>query len=215
MLFPDITLHLLTLTSNFKVPVFRDVILALGICSCAKKSFKDILGKGPGHSIAIVVGGAQESLHTRPNTLDLVLKKRLGFIKSAINFRAQVVPVLSFGENEVYDMFVADEGSVGQKVQLKVKQTFGWTIPFFLGRGVFNYSMGLLPHRRRIVTVVGRAINPQDIVGVIDVDSISEQELDNHAKKVQKVYIDQIQQIWEKYKDIYAENRLQELQIIE
>lgn len=40
--------------------------------------------KKPGKAIALAVGGAEESLLSRPHTLDLVLKKRQGFIRIAL-----------------------------------------------------------------------------------------------------------------------------------
>jgi len=82
--FPGIRPHLLTLASNFQVPFYRDILLALGVCSVSKKSCSNILKAGPGSSITIVVGGAAESLSARPGTADLTLRKRLGFIKLAI-----------------------------------------------------------------------------------------------------------------------------------
>ena len=82
--FPGINPRLLTLSSNFNIPLYRDYIMAHGCASVAKESCEYILNSGPGNSIAIVVGGAQESLAAKPGTLDLTLKKRLGFIKLAL-----------------------------------------------------------------------------------------------------------------------------------
>lgn len=38
----------------------------------------------PGRAVALAVGGAEESLLSRPRTLDLVLKKRQGFVRIAV-----------------------------------------------------------------------------------------------------------------------------------
>lgn len=106
------------LTTNFKIPFYRDLLcvgwgryklcwlthdssLLCGICSVSYRSCSSILRKGPGNSLTIVVGGAAESLFARPGTADLTLKKRLGFIKLAIKHGADLVPVFSFGENDV------------------------------------------------------------------------------------------------------------------
>lgn len=56
---------------------------------------------GPGSALTIVVGGAAESLSARPGTADLTLKRRMGFIKLAMRQGADLVPVFSFGENDV------------------------------------------------------------------------------------------------------------------
>ena len=74
--FPGIKPHLLTLTSNFKSPFYRDILLALGICSVSRESCSNILKGGPGSAITIVIGGAAESLSAHPGTADLTLKKR-------------------------------------------------------------------------------------------------------------------------------------------
>jgi hypothetical protein len=74
--FPGIKPHLLTLSTNFRIPIYRDILLALGICSVSKKSCANILKAGPGYAITIVVGGAAESLSARPGTADLTLRRR-------------------------------------------------------------------------------------------------------------------------------------------
>ena len=75
-LFPGIKPHLLTLATNYNLPIYRDILLAGGVCSVSRKSCSNILKKGPGEAITIVVGGAAESLSARPGTADLTLRKR-------------------------------------------------------------------------------------------------------------------------------------------
>lgn len=99
--FPGIRPHLLTLASNFHVPLYRDILLALGVCSVSRASCANILREGNGNAICIVVGGAAESLSAHPGTADLTLRRRLGFIKLALQYGADLVPVFSFGENDV------------------------------------------------------------------------------------------------------------------
>ena len=70
--FPGIHPHLLTLSVNFRFPFSRDYCMAFGVCSVDKDSIEYILQKmGPGHSVAIVVGGAAESLEARPGNFTL------------------------------------------------------------------------------------------------------------------------------------------------
>ena len=45
-LFPGITNSLLTLDSNFRVPIYRDYILAMGMASVSRESCENILSKG-------------------------------------------------------------------------------------------------------------------------------------------------------------------------
>lgn len=51
----------------------------------------------------IAIGGATESLYSYPGTMDLVLQRRTGFIRVALQTGASLVPVINFGENELYN----------------------------------------------------------------------------------------------------------------
>lgn len=82
--YPGITPHLMTLDVNLKAPLLRDYIMAAGVCASSKESCLHCLNSGPGHSVALVVGGAAESLEARPGSTTLVLKDRRGFVKIAL-----------------------------------------------------------------------------------------------------------------------------------
>ncbi|KAH6630841.1 diacylglycerol acyltransferase-domain-containing protein [Chaetomium sp. MPI-SDFR-AT-0129] len=162
--FPGITNSLLTLDSNFRIPLYRDYILALGIQSVSKESITSILttggrdGDGMGRAVTIVIGGARESLEAHPGTLRLVLGQRKGFVKMAMRTGADLVPVLAFGENDLYDQLSADEHPLLHRLQMWVLHTLRFTLPFLHGRGIFNYDVGLMPYRRPLNIVVGRPI---------------------------------------------------------
>ena len=74
--FPGVRPHLLTLTSNFTIPFYREILLLMGVRSVSKRSCERILRKGNGSAITIVVGGAAESLSAHPGTADLTLRRR-------------------------------------------------------------------------------------------------------------------------------------------
>ncbi|KAG2141965.1 diacylglycerol acyltransferase-domain-containing protein, partial [Suillus clintonianus] len=134
--FPGIKPHLLTLTNNFHIPLYREVILALGISSVSRESCSNILSSGPVQAITIVVVGAAESLSARPGTANLTLKRRLGFIKVAIQHGADLVPVFSFGEND--NQMPNEKGTTIYALQKKFQSMFGFTLPLFHGRGLLN-----------------------------------------------------------------------------
>ncbi|KAG8975066.1 diacylglycerol O-acyltransferase 1 [Tulasnella sp. 425] len=203
--FPGIKPHLLTLASNFHIPLYRDLLLSLGICSVSKKSCINILSSGPGSAITIVIGGAAESLAARPGTADLTLKRRLGFIKVAIQQGASLVPVFSFGENDIYDQLSNEKGTTIYKMQKTFQRIFGFTLPLFHGRGLLTYNVGLLPFRHPIVSVVGRpiAVNQTD------------KPTKEYVEQVQAQYIEELVRIWDTYKDTYARERTSELKLVD
>ena len=51
----------------------------------------------------LAIGGASESLYAAPGTYDLVLGSRKGFVRIALQTGASLVPVLNFGENELFN----------------------------------------------------------------------------------------------------------------
>ncbi|KAI5122490.1 hypothetical protein M0805_001399 [Coniferiporia weirii] len=203
--FPGIRPHLLTLASNFHVPLYRDLLLALGVCSVSRASCANILRQGNGNAICIVVGGAAESLSAHPGTADLTLRRRLGFIKLAIQYGADLVPVFSFGENDIFEQMPNERGTILHTLQKRFQTMFGFTLPLFHGRGMLNYNLGLMPYRRRIVSVIGRPIN------VVK----SEKPTLDQVHAVQKLYIEELYRIWDTYKDAFAAHRKRELSIID
>lgn len=158
-LFPGIECHVLTLESNFKTPLLREWVLHQGICAAGLQACLTLLGKGPGASILLAVGGAAEALDARPGSLTLTLKKRKGFVRVALRAGASLVPVLSFGENELWGSLPNPEGSALRRMQNSMKKLMRFTFPAVYGRGLFNYDFGWMPHRRRIVSVVGAPIH--------------------------------------------------------
>ncbi|KAI8075054.1 diacylglycerol acyltransferase type 2A [Gongronella butleri] len=205
-LFPGIQTTLMTLHSNFKIPFHRDYLLGLGLASVSRASCKYVLQSGPGKSIAIVIGGASESLAAHPGVMDLTIKKRLGFVKIALETGASLVPCLSFGENEIFDQLKTEQGSWMWKCQKKIQGILGFTVPLFHGRGIFNYDIGLMPHRRPIRVVFGKPIAPPK--------DVTDENRDKVVQTMHKEYMDQLQEIWDKYKDEFLPNRIKEMEFV-
>ncbi|KAI9831296.1 MAG: diacylglycerol O-acyltransferase 1 [Phylliscum demangeonii] len=213
-LFPGITNSLLTLDSNFRLPLYRDYILAMGLASVSRQSCENLLGKGGpngegmGRAITIVVGGARESLDASPGTLRLVLARRKGFVKLAIRTGADLVPVLAFGENDLYDQYVADSTTHPflHRAQLLLKRCLGFTIPLFHARGVFNYDVGMMPYRRPLHVVVGRPIMVERQPKAVD---------DAYLDQIHARYVLELRRLWEEHKHEFAPHRKEELQIVE
>ena len=54
--------------------------------------------------------------------------------------------------------FFIFKGSTLRSFQERMLRLFGYSIPLFHGRGIFNYNFGLLPFRRPITVVTGEPI---------------------------------------------------------
>ncbi|KAI0971448.1 DAGAT-domain-containing protein [Xylaria arbuscula] len=208
--FPGITNSLLTLDSNFRIPFYREYILAMGVRSVSKESIVNILnkggpnGEGMGRGVTVVVGGARESLQAQPGMLRLILRERKGFIKLAVRCGADLVPVLAFGENNLYDQLQPQEHPFMHRIQMFILKVWKFTLPFLHGRGIFNYDVGLMPYRRPLNIVVGAPIK------VRQSSSVDPEEVN----RLHGLYVAELEKLWDRYKDEFAPDRKEEMQIL-
>ncbi|KHJ45052.1 diacylglycerol acyltransferase [Trichuris suis] len=193
--FPGIKPYLCTLVGNFWFPIRREYMMSFNLIDVSRESISWLLGREEkGYAAVVVVGGAREALEAYPGTHTLILNKRKGFIKTAIQTGADLVPCYAFGENDVYNRFDNQEQYFLYCLQLILKKLLGWVLPVIRGRGLFNYSYGVLPHRRPIYCVLGRPIY------VKQSDEPDQDQIDN----LHKQYVEQIKELFDKYKNQYA-----------
>lgn len=115
------------------------------------------------------------------------------------------MPVLGFGENDLFEQFQAAAHPFVHKAQLLVKQIFGFTTPLFHARGVFNYDVGLLPYRRPLNVVVGRPIQVEQQAHPDEA----------YVDRLHEEYISELKRLWDTFKDDFAPHRKSELEIVE
>ena len=66
----------------------------------------------------LAIGGATESLYAGPGTMNLVLQRRKGFVRVALQTGACLVPVINFGENELYSTIRGSPKSALRQFQM-------------------------------------------------------------------------------------------------
>ncbi len=133
----------------------------------------------------------------QPHTFHLILKKRKGFIRAALKTGTALVPIISFGENDVYSTVKFKKNSLMRKIQTFLKKWTGVGFPVAYGRGIFNYTFGLLPRRIPINLVVGKPID------VERVDHPTNEQIDDlHSK-----YIEELTKLFEEHKEKYVADR--------
>jgi hypothetical protein len=159
----------------------------------------------------MVIGGARESLDALPHTLRLVLKRRKGFIKLAIHTgfdqHLQFVYNRMVFRAHLFIEIIFTKGQYRHKIGASVDHTLGFTIPLFHARGVFNYDVGLMPYRRPLNIVVGRPIH---VVQQRDREKID----DDYINHLHSLYVQELERIWEEWKDKYARDRTSEIEIV-
>ncbi|XP_035481059.1 2-acylglycerol O-acyltransferase 3b [Scophthalmus maximus] len=152
--FPGVRASLAILAGLFRIPFFREYIMFAGLCPVSKPSLVHLLSKsGEGNAVVIVIGGAAESLASSPGVNTLVVKHRKGFVRLALEFGADLVPVYSFGENELFRQLIFSEGSLSRRLQDLFKKIMGFAPCLFVGE-----HLAIMPYRIPVTTVVGSPI---------------------------------------------------------
>jgi len=206
-LFPEINVRLLTLRVNFFIP-FMDLFLTfMGVCDVSRESCDAILSSKDKKSIAIVLGGAKESLDAHPGNVLLYLKNRKGFVKVALEHGASLVPVFAFGENELYNQVNNPKGSFIRMIQDKMQTILGFATPIFSGRGIFQYNFGLLPRRKPINVIFGTPIK----CPLLPKEQISNKIIDFYHSQ----YVSALKDLFDKHKyQFYAEPYIPEIEFL-
>ncbi|XP_005401666.1 PREDICTED: diacylglycerol O-acyltransferase 2-like protein 6 [Chinchilla lanigera] len=208
-IFPSITPSLATLEGIFWIPFVRDYVMAMGLCPVSKLALEYTLTrKGSGNAVVIVVGGATESLLCCPGASTVLLKRRKGFVKLALETGAYLVPSYSFGENEVYNQETFPEGTWIRFFQKHFQKTFkkilGLNFCTFHGRGLTRASWGFLPFNRPITTVVGEPLP------VPKIKRPNQETVD----KYHALYISALRKLFDQHKVEYGLSENQQLTVI-
>nr|XP_012152145.1 PREDICTED: 2-acylglycerol O-acyltransferase 2-like [Megachile rotundata] len=163
-LFPGLLPHVVALYQMFKIPIFREIALAMdciiGFVSSSEESLDYQLSTKPqppfiGRLIVLIVGGAGEVLECSPGTNRIIVYQRKGFVRVALKHGTPLIPSFSFRETDIFDQV---KNPCLALVQQYCRKKLGCVPVILKGRGLFQYSYGFVPHRVPITTVVGSPI---------------------------------------------------------
>lgn len=118
---------------------------------------------------------------------------------------ASLAPVILFGETNAYHTVQVPADSWIRRLQEKILQWLLIGTPIILGRGVFNYTIGMMPFRVPLYTVVGKPI---------DIEKI-EKPTREQIEAVHSVYKQELVKLFDEYKQKYSQNPNVQLEIIE
>ncbi|KAM7045561.1 LOW QUALITY PROTEIN: acyl-CoA wax alcohol acyltransferase 2 [Molossus nigricans] len=204
-LFPGITPYVLTLGVFFWLPLLRDYVMALGLCSVSPSSIDYLLThNGTGNMLVVVVGGLAECRLSFPGCTMLFLKNRNGFVRKALQHGVPLIPAYSFGEMELYDHHVFTPGSLVSRFQQWFQRMTHIYLGAFSGRGFTENSWGLLPYARPLTTIVGEPLPMPKI------EKPSREEVD----KYHMLYVETLQKLFNQHKTKFGIPETQKLMIV-
>ncbi|KAF4207017.1 hypothetical protein CNMCM8927_004112 [Aspergillus lentulus] len=206
-LFPGITNTLLMKDEAFYQPLYREFLLSSGISGVSRSSCIRHLtrgghdGQGMGRAITITVGGSREYNIARPGTMGVVIRIRKGFVRVAVETGADLVPVIAFGENELFDCVNVSSSTVLGLVARVWEWAVGHKVAFSTGR--FNI---FCPHRRPVNVVVGNPI------------AVTQQRWDPDQKYIDQLhgeYIKALEKLWDNWRDTFVVDRSVRFEVVE
>ena len=84
------------------IPGVRELLDLHGCIKATRESIERALDEG--YSVIIQVGGINEIMLTESNRMNIYVKTRKGFLEIAEKKGVQIIPVLTFGENELFPL---------------------------------------------------------------------------------------------------------------
>ena len=158
----------------FYIPLLRDLFLFVGAIDCSKPIIEKFIKNN--YSIALFVGGAEEAKFSNYGNTILICKSRKGFLKLAFENNLTLLPIYTFGNNNLYKSYNKDLYNI-----------------FYY----FKRITGIWFPRRKIVF---KKIN---YISVIGKEIIVEKKIDYNNDDIidlQNKYISNLNEIFEKYK---------------
>lgn len=174
-LFPGITNTLLTLNGNFRMPLYKEYLQALGLASVSRRSCEALLcirskmtcwqkEQRPRQCHYDCYWRSRRILACQTRCYRINLEKT-PWISSDGNWdgittrpdfilwRKRYMPIEASLIADLFQQAVKPPTSRFYKFQEAVKRLTGFTTPLVWARGVFNYDFGLMPWRHQINTV--------------------------------------------------------------
>jgi 2-acylglycerol O-acyltransferase 2 len=182
-LFPKMVWRVMTINATFYTPIWREFMMSLGFIDASRKSSGKALDKG--YSLVLVPGGAAEALLGSHYEPELILNKRKGFCKLALQHNvAALVPCFTFGENELFDHVNVEKSFILTAFR-KFMSLFGVTVPFLLN---------IVPRRKPVTTVMGPPVCLNEL------KSGSEEE---RIEELHAAYVAAIEGLYERHRKTF------------
>lgn len=190
------------------LPISREIMLSCGLCSASEASLTTVLSQTnepsdesnrdgcTSNAVVLVVGGIREYHYTRPNKYRFVVAKRRGFVRVALKTGASLVPAISFGENNYYEIVDYSKGFWRWFIVDVCKQRINHVPPIYCGRGFLQYNFGLIPRRNPITTVIGAPIHLRK----------NENPSDNEINQAHELFCEQLKLLFDDHKNKYIKN---------
>lgn len=180
------------------IPILKHVLGIFGLISASKQSLIHRIRKynGPEGCIVLYVGGMAELFLSSSIHETLYLNNRKGFIKLALQEGIDIIPIYIFGNTSVLSIYHNIYlNYISRKLQISLTLIWG------------KYYTPI-PRDNKILYVSGQPLGMPN--NKIQVSNVSQQDID----KWHIIYCQQVQRIYDTYKERVPEYKHKKLVII-
>ena len=166
----------------FWIPVIKDIIRNLNAIPSDYTSIKNTLST---HSVSIAIGGAQEQKIFKNNNIDVIVKNRKGIFKIALETGTPIVPVITYGENELFPRM---DNSFLDCFNDSLYALFKVRFPFPSIESVYNWQQISKHPLETVYSYTGRPIYVKKI----------EFPSKKQIEKLRSIYISRVKELFDK-----------------
>eukprot|EP00522_Entomoneis_paludosa_P003309 CAMPEP_0172471530 /NCGR_PEP_ID=MMETSP1065-20121228/67866_1 /TAXON_ID=265537 /ORGANISM="Amphiprora paludosa, Strain CCMP125" /LENGTH=291 /DNA_ID=CAMNT_0013229633 /DNA_START=215 /DNA_END=1090 /DNA_ORIENTATION=- len=176
-------------------PILKHVMGIFGLISASKKSLIKTMTKNKGvqGTVVLYVGGLAELFLSDENEERLYLKNRKGFIKLSLQTGVDIVPIYMFGNTTV--LSVMKHGLLSS-----LSRKLGASLTYMWGK----WYLPIPRNDCKLLYVSGKP------VGIPHIPEPTQADID----KYHALYCDQVQRLFEKYKEKVPEYKHKKLHIM-
>lgn len=136
-----------------KLPIIKDFMRYFNVIPAEYNTIKETLKTD---SVSIMLGGVREMMNTDAKTIQLIIKNRTGIFRAALESGSSLVPVITYGENELFPPIQSE--SI-QSINSFLYSVFGIAIPIPTWTSMKNWVTLYSSPLKKITTHVGDTIS--------------------------------------------------------
>lgn len=149
--------HVVSLPFYHYIPLVGDIGRYVGAIPSDYGSIKKTVEKG--ESVSVMLGGVREMNLADPRKMVLYIKKRSGIFKIAAETGTPLVPVITYGENE---LFPRSDNWVVNQMNAWLHSTFGLSVPVPSWTSLLHWFEVSYRPLKPIPTYVGHPVTEKD-----------------------------------------------------
>lgn len=139
-----------------KIPIFKRHFAAYGVVGASKKQMSQAMNFASPHNVTIFMPGGIAEMFYGVTREQIILNKRKGFVKLALQQGCDLVPAYGFGSNQQYRRIVEAGGTLA-----KISSVLKISITPWMDR--FYIPFGFVPTTHKVILAVGKPIRVEKV----------------------------------------------------